>query len=233
MNRLFRAKRPARSAGDEAGATTPQPEAPYAGAHPPVPAGTDLDKLVGDRPTTQRRGRLRRRLRHLRGVRELLLRDLGGLVFEVHRSGQPGSDAHRRLVTEKLGRMATADAELRELEGLLDDHRGLVVREPGIGGACSSCGEIYGSDARFCWACGTPVAPGARRPAPAARPADLPALGVVSAPSHTWVEGHSEEIAAPPPPPPTAPPAHGAPPSTDGTPPPAPSEAPTRVQPPI
>ncbi len=234
MKNLFRAKRPARSAVDDAGATTPQPEAPDAGAQPPVPAGTDLDKLVGDRPTTQRRGRLRRRLRHLRGVRELLLRDLGGLVFEVHRSGQSGSDAHRRLVTEKLGRMATVDAERRELEGLLDDRRGRVVREPGIGGACPSCGEIYGSDARFCWACGTPVAPGARPP-PAARPADLPALGAVSASSHAWVEGHGEEMPAaappPPPPPPTAPPAQGTAPSADVMPPSA-SEAPTRVQPP-
>src|SRR3954447_10493058 len=65
-----------------------------------VPAGTDLDRLVGERPTTQRRSRLRRRLRHLRSVREILLRDLGGLVFEIDRSGEPSG--HQGLVTTKL-----------------------------------------------------------------------------------------------------------------------------------
>ena len=81
---------------------------------PDLPAGTDLDVLVGERPTSQRRGRLRRRLRHLRRVRELLMRDLGGLMFEIHRSGEQTDRAHA-LVEEKLGRLSTVDAELREL----------------------------------------------------------------------------------------------------------------------
>ena len=42
-----------------------------AGAPPPAPAGTAPEELIGDRPDTRRRGRLRRRLRHLRQVREL------------------------------------------------------------------------------------------------------------------------------------------------------------------
>jgi hypothetical protein len=128
-----------------------------------VPAGTDLDVLVGDRPTSQRRGRLRRRLRHLRRVREVLMRDLGGLMFEIHRSGEQTDRAHA-LVEGKLARLATVDAELRELAEILDDRRATVLREPGIGGTCPLCGELHGSDARFCWACGTPVAPGAVRP---------------------------------------------------------------------
>ena len=209
MSGLFRRRRTADPAAGQAAAGTPaEAPAPADDAGPHLPAGTDLDQLVGDRPTTERRGRLRRRLRHLRGIRELLLRDLGGLVFEVHRSGQAGATAHRQLVTEKLGRMATVDAELHDLEYRLDDHRGRVVREPGIGGTCPNCAELYGSDARFCWACGTPVAPGTRRPH-VARPVDLPALGLGAAPEPVppgaWVEGHGEELAPPPPPPPPPP----------------------------
>lgn len=116
-----------------------------------------LDALVGAPPTARRRGRLRRRLRHLRRVREVLMRDLGGFVFELHRSGGDGANP---VVAAKLERLAGVDAEIRELEEILADRRPLVVREPGIGGACPTCGELYGSQARFCWACGSEVAPG-------------------------------------------------------------------------
>lgn len=117
----------------------------------------ELDPVVGAPPTTRRRGRLRRRLRHLRRVRELLMRDLGGFVFELHRMPDgDGSD----VMDAKLRRLGAVDAELRELERLLADRRALVVREPGIGGACPNCGELFGSEARFCWACGTEVAAG-------------------------------------------------------------------------
>jgi hypothetical protein len=155
-----------------------------------IPAGTDLDKLVGPVPSTRRRGKLRRRLRHLRGVREVLLRDLGGMVFQVHRASRDGDEAVRPVVDEKLARLAAVDRELRDLEAILDDRRGLVVREPGISGTCPNCGELFGSEARFCWACGTPVAPGAMRP-----PTALP---------RTYVESSAVQL---PPPPPPAPPA--------------------------
>ena len=165
------------------GATAEMPPPEPQGVEISVPAGTDLDKLVGDRPTTQRRGRLRRRLRHLRGVREVLLRDLGGMVFEVHRAGAEAP----ALVQNKLDRLAGVNDEIHELETALDDRRGMVVREPGIGGTCPNCGELFGSAARFCWACGTPVAPGARRPPTAIRPADAPAL-------QPHVDGTVEEL---------------------------------------
>jgi hypothetical protein len=158
-----------------------------------IPAGADLDKLVGPAPTTRRRGRLRRRLRHLRGVREVLLRDLGGMMFEVHRASRSGDAAVQSVVDEKLARLATVDRELRDLEAILDDRRGLVVREPGISGTCPNCGELFGSEARFCWACGTPVAPGAHRPAEA----------VGAGPRAV----DSTAVLLPPPPPPPPPPA--------------------------
>jgi hypothetical protein len=160
-----------------------------------IPAGADLDKLVGPVPSTRRRGKLRRRLRHLRGVREVLLRDLGGMVFEVHRAERTGDQSVQAVVTEKLARLAAVDRELRDLEAILDDRRGLVVREPGISGTCPNCGELYGSEARFCWACGTPVVPGAQRPASA-----LPRRAVES----TAVQLPPPPVAPPAPPPPPA-----------------------------
>src|SRR3954452_22747498 len=164
---------PRREDGDEARA---QPETTDSGGHPALPAGVDLDRLVGERPTTRRRGRLRRRLRHLRSVREVLLRDLGGLVLEVHRSGRAGDEGPSQLIAGKLARLDAVTDELRELESVLGEPRGTVLREPGIGGTCPACGELFGSDARFCWACGAPVAPGARRLLAAAPPDRVPAL---------------------------------------------------------
>jgi hypothetical protein len=154
------------------------------------PAGTDLDKLVGPVPSTRRRGKLRRRLRHLRGVREVLLRDLGGMVFQIHRAERDGDHSVQAVVSEKLHRLAGVDRELRDLEAILDDRRGMVIREPGISGTCPNCGELFGSEARFCWACGTPVAPGAMRP-----PTALP---------RPHVESTAVQLPPPPPPPPPA-----------------------------
>jgi hypothetical protein len=197
--------------------------AAQAGGDLSVPAGVDLDAYVGERPTTQRRGRLRRRLRHLRRVREVLLRDLGGVMFEIHRTAHDDPALQQRLVGAKLERLANVDAELHELEEILRDHRGMVLREPGIGGTCPLCGELYGSDARFCWACGTPVAPGAARPVIATGATALPAATQLWTQQHApepastgheapttplaepIIEGEAIEHAEPPPPPPPAP----------------------------
>jgi hypothetical protein len=166
--------------GDEGAHTHAEPAGPVAG-EPPLPAGLDLDALVGEQPTSRRRGRMRRRLRHLRRVREVLLRDLGGLVLEIHRSGEAGSEAHSRLVGAKLARLSSVAAEIAELQDVLADHRRMELREPGIGGSCPLCGELHGSEARFCWACGTPVAPGAARPLPATSEQVLPAIALPAA----------------------------------------------------
>lgn len=117
----------------------------------------ELDAMVGEAPGTRRRGRLRRRLRHLRRVREVLLRDLGGLTFELHRAAGSAERAGGPALEGKLERLAGVDAEIRALEAQLDDRRAMIIREPGIGGACGECGELFGSEARFCWACGSPV----------------------------------------------------------------------------
>jgi hypothetical protein len=120
--------------------------APTADAAAPVPAAPP--------PSWLTRGRLRRRLRHLRSARELGLRDLGGLVLDLHRFERERPD----LVRAKLDALAELDAERRRLEHVLDDrHEVDVLREPGLA-SCAACGALLGSDARFCSNCGKPTA---------------------------------------------------------------------------
>ncbi|MFL5974023.1 MAG: hypothetical protein ACJ76G_02625 [Solirubrobacterales bacterium] len=135
------------------------------------PAAASGAPTAPETPSFHVRGRLRRRLRYLRRVRELQLRDLGGLVYETYRMSRPRED----LVERKVSVLAATDAELRGLEHALDDVRPMLeVREPGIGGQCPRCGEIFGSDARFCSHCGAGLAGEAAAagspPAPSATP---------------------------------------------------------------
>src|SRR4051794_13110131 len=140
----------------------PQPApypAPPAVAIADLPAGLDPDELAAAPGTSARRGKLRRRVAFLRAARELLLRDLGGFIYEMHRTAHDiEADVHRRLRETKLNRLARVDAELHEIELLLDDvRRQVVVREPGVGGECPNCGELFSSTAHFCSHCGLPL----------------------------------------------------------------------------
>jgi hypothetical protein len=141
LARIPRRRRPA-------GAVRPDGSAaPIAGVDPAAAMTAPLT------PSFRDRGRLRRRLRYLRRVRELGFRDLGGLVFDQHRFNRPNEE----LVRGKLAALQAVDGELRALEALLDDPRPLhELREPGIA-ACVRCGALHGSDARFCPSCGVPV----------------------------------------------------------------------------
>lgn len=99
------------------------------------------------------RARLRRRMRRLERERELRLRDVGGLVFELHRS----STNNDELVAAKLGQLEATDTELRALRASLDAESDVdELREAGIA-ACGNCGELIGSADRFCAACGVQV----------------------------------------------------------------------------
>ena len=131
-----------------------------------LPAGLDPEELEGGVSESSRRGTLRRRIRYLRAAREVLLRDLGGFYFEVHRTA-PGSSpkvAHRRLLEAKAARLDAIDQELRALEARLDvaPPAGTVVREPGIGGTCPVCAELHGSEDAYCAHCGEPLTERAR-----------------------------------------------------------------------
>jgi len=112
-----------------------------------APAGQDA---APGKPSFRHRGRMRRRLRYLRRVRELGFRDLGGLVFDQHRFSQ----ANEELVRGKVDALAAVDQELRTLEHALADRRPITeLREPGIS-VCPRCGALHGSEARYCPSCG-------------------------------------------------------------------------------
>jgi ribosomal protein L40E len=127
-----------------------QPE-PTPTSTEPLPAGLAPEDVAPTRPSFRDRGRLRRRLRYLRRVRELGFRDLGGLAFDLHRFRRRNDE----LVLGKLAALDAVDRELRAIERVLDERRDIIeLREPGVA-ACPRCGALHGSDARFCPQCGT------------------------------------------------------------------------------
>jgi hypothetical protein len=151
----------------------------------------------------QSRGRARRRARFLRKARELAYRDLGGLVFNLHRFGQR-NDA---LVLAKLSTLGHIDAELRAIEATLGERQPVtVLREAGIT-ACPRCAAIHSSEDSFCPNCGLPMA----------RHADLPAgfQSATGTPASPPLASAAAPAPAPTPPAPAAP----APAQTDPVPP--------------
>lgn len=124
----------------------------------PTPAGAAPGASF-DHPGFRARGQLRRRLRYLRRVRELGLRDVGGLVFDLDRFGRSRDD----LVRAKLDALAAVDGELRTIEAALDEDMTFdELREIGIV-ACPGCEALLASEARYCSACGVRVDRGEAR----------------------------------------------------------------------
>jgi hypothetical protein len=154
-------------------------------------AGVDTPAATTD-PGFLERGGLRRRLRFLRKTRELAYRDLGGLVFEMHRLGQQ----RENLLTGKLATLQRIDTELRAIEETLRQRRGVtVLREAGVT-ACPRCAAIHGSEDRFCPACGFSMGSHAERPIGAP-----PIAQASSAPAAPDPQPAAVTPPAPPPPP--------------------------------
>jgi hypothetical protein len=145
---------------------TPAPAAAPAAAPETAPAaGAPAEPR---KVSVRNRGRMRRRLRYLRRVRELGYRDLGGLVFELRRARVE----NEVLVGAKVDALHAIDRELHVLEHGLRDHRSVEeLYEPGVS-VCLRCGALHGSDANFCPQCGIRV-DGQGVPAAAAEPATV------------------------------------------------------------
>jgi hypothetical protein len=142
----------------------PSAPAPVAAPAAPTPAAGEIPATDPPprRPSFRTRGRMRRRLRYLRKLRELQVRDLGGLTFDLRRFERKRDD----LVAQKIDQIRACDDELHALELALDERRELRdVREPGIGGTCPRCFAIFGSADRFCAKCGAALGGAVQGPA--------------------------------------------------------------------
>ena len=130
---------------DQTSATTPAAAVQTPDDSRPADAGQQEGP-----PGFRTRGGMRRRARFLRKARELAYRDLGGLVFNLHRFGQRNDP----LVIAKLNTLSHIDAELRALEVALKEHQPVtVLREAGIT-ACPRCAAIHSGEDHFCPNCG-------------------------------------------------------------------------------
>ncbi len=157
---------------------------------PASPAGPQ------ERPGFIARGRIRRRIRFLRKARELAYRDLGGLVFNLHRFGQR-NDA---LVLAKLTTLGHIDSELRALETTLHEPQPLtVLSEAGIT-ACARCAAIHSSEDRFCPNCGLPLHRHADLPADLRTGATPPAAAQAGASGSPAPSAFQRTLGAPVPP---------------------------------
>jgi len=198
--------------------TAPTQEGVSTPAQDGAPSGDDAVSEEGTptgAPGFRERGRMRRRARFLARARELAYRDLGGLVFDLHRFAQR-NDA---LVLAKLDTIGRIDSELRTLESALAERRPVtVLREAGVA-ACPRCAAIHGSDDRFCPNCGLAMDLRAERPmagaatpsppspaAPVVQPAPVSALGTREMPDRPTpaLTTSAPTQASPPSPPPTS-----------------------------
>jgi hypothetical protein len=187
------------SGGDASSARTSElpVTAPAIHADPHTPAGLDTAEAAA--APTGRRGRLRRRLRYLRRARELMLRDLGGLLYEVHRTGGGDVAAHSGVIRPKVERLSSLDAEAAAIESALGAPRAEdVVFQPGVGGTCGFCGELYGSAARYCSNCGSPTGSAVRAtPAPLVEPRPVPRMPKPPAEAEKKAEEPAEKAGEP------------------------------------
>ena len=109
---------------------------------------------------TGRRRKLRRRARFLRSVRELLLRDLGGLVYETRRASRtPSSSRHEKVAASSSGARRGA-ARARRRASARRAARPCCA-SPASAAPAPPAASCTASEARFCST--------AARPGPAAR----------------------------------------------------------------
>jgi hypothetical protein len=117
-----------------------------------VPAGIERDSETTAPTGSRERGRMRRRLRELRRLREAQLLELGALVLEAHKHGRDDTP----VIKSKAAEAAGTDSEARALAEALETEAGLdTVVAAGIAGPCPTCGTLASTTARFCSTCGT------------------------------------------------------------------------------
>ncbi len=154
----------------------PAPE----GVPPAPPADASPPELPAAPPAPRRPphpGVLRRERRALARAREDRIRDLGGLMLEMHRRERLRVD----LLEDQCVELLSIEARMQEIDGLLVTTRQEVQAArctcgaPVIWGShfcpncgrpwgeavvqCVTCGHALPADAQFCASCGTPAPP--------------------------------------------------------------------------
>jgi hypothetical protein len=158
---LGRAREKARQSA--AGTPSPAGQAPPAGEEQ-APPRAGAGERVG----------MRRRMRRLRRTREVLLRDLGALLVEMHRRERQNPE----LLKRKAAEIAALESELHGLRAALDEDLPVErVVAAGVAGRCATCGTLTGIDDRFCANCGSPARPPAAKPPPPPPPPPAPPAG--------------------------------------------------------
>jgi hypothetical protein len=146
-----------------------------------VPAGVERGADAVAPSGARERGRMRRRLRELRRLREAQLLELGALVLEAERHDRDASS----VIKSKAADAAATDTEARTLAEALEADGGLeAVVATGIAGPCPTCGTLASTAARFCSTCGTPLD---------GRPDASPRLGDVDAPDTPLVDARDAD----------------------------------------
>ena len=176
-------------------------------APPPAP-----DPLAAAAAGPGEKGKLRRRLRRLKSSRERHFADLGTLVVDARKRS---NGSRPDVVDRRAAEAAEVDRQVRELAYAVDADANPRVLATGVRGSCAGCGNLLGTEDRFCPQCGTPTKAGRARPEdisavePQRPEADVPAAGAPTAPP---MPGSPEAVpmggashAGPPPPSPDAP----------------------------
>ncbi len=136
---------PAISAATSPASTTPA--LPAEAAPHPLPDGE------GHKPSFSERAALRRRVKTLRARRDTGLLELGAIVLDQRRFGDPTAGALLRRRTDELGDL---DNEIAAIERALDQHASAAAVAALGAVRCVGCSSLVGPTDRYCAHCGTP-----------------------------------------------------------------------------
>jgi hypothetical protein len=153
------------------------------------------------------RGKLRRRLRRLKGVRARQRTELGTLVVDARKRS---NGSRPEVVERRAAEAAEVERQVAELQHVVDPHADTRALATGVAGGGGARGTLLSTEDRFCPNCGAPTKAGRKRPedtspvaatpAPAAAP--TPAASAPPPPADDGALAHVDRSAIPPPPPP-------------------------------
>jgi hypothetical protein len=160
IGRRVRSRSEQKAAAEALAIQAAEAEAPAAAVEPePQPTAYVDEEYAPAKPSFAERASLRRRAKTLRARRDAGLVELGAIVLDQSRFGDPTAG---QLVRRRTTELADLDGEIAAIEYALEEERSSqAVAQLGVV-HCATCDSLLGSADRFCAHCG------AARPAPAA-----------------------------------------------------------------